>query len=161
MISVITINTKGEILENIVEIHKRCILETNSKYYSKQEIQEWISAVTIDNIKNQLNNSSWIILTDQNRIVGFAQYCKEDKELFQLQIDPDLQGKGYGKQLYEYIETDFRRNNIQQISLYSTLNAIEFYKNLGFEITKEIKYPLVKTKMDMVEMKKTLTHPHS
>ncbi|NMC08893.1 GNAT family N-acetyltransferase, partial [Candidatus Microgenomates bacterium] len=77
------------------------------------------------------------------------------------QIDPDLQGKGYGKQLYEYIETDFRRNNIQQISLYSTLNAIEFYKNLGFEITKEIKYPLVKTKMDMVEMKKILTHPHS
>ena len=96
------------------------------------------------------------MIKNNNKILGFAQYCLEDKEIYQIQIDPDEQGKGYGRELYNYIENDFRINKIKQISLLATLNAVQFYENLGFHIIKVIKFPLVKTKIKMIKMSKEL-----
>ena len=80
----------------------------------------------------------------------------KDKELYQIQIDPNEQGKGYGRKLYDYIENDFRINKAKQISLFATLNSVQFYKNLGFNVIKEIEFPLVKTKIKMIKMSRAL-----
>lgn len=80
----------------------------------------------------------------------------KDKELYQIQIDPNEQGKGYGRKLYDYIENDFRINKIKQVSLFATLNSVQFYKKLGFNVIKEIEFPLVKTKIKMIKMSRAL-----
>lgn len=157
MIDILTINTNQETLQKLVEIHKRCISETNAKYYQNQQIQEWLSLINVKNIKDQLENTSWIIIRNGDAIVGFAQYSIEEKELYQIQVDPEVQGGGYGKELYEYIEKDFKQNDITQISLFSTLNAVGFYEKLGFKTVKKIKFPLIETKVNMVEMIKKIS----
>lgn len=157
MIDILTINTKQETLEKLVDLHKRCISETNAKYYQNQQIQEWLSLINVKNIKDQLENTSWIIIKNGDAIVGFAQYSREEKELYQIQVDPEVQGGGYGKELYEYIEKDFKQNDITQISLFSTLNAVGFYEKLGFKTVKKIKFPLIETKVNMVEMIKKIS----
>ena len=157
MIDILTVNTNQKIFEKLVEIHKNCILETNAKYYNEQQIKEWLSLINVKNIRDQLGNTSWIIVKKNNDIVGFAQYSREEKELYQIQVCPDLQGRGYGKELYEYIENDFKQNGLPQISLFSTLNAVKFYERLGFRRVKKISFPLVKTQVNMVEMNKTIS----
>lgn len=156
MIKKFSSETKENILEKIVDIHKRCILETNSKYYNSEQIGEWISSINIQNIKDQLNNSSWIIIKEGNNLIGFAQYSIEDKEIYQIQIDPLEQGKGYGKKLYEYIEKQFRKNNIPSISLFATLNATLFYNKIGFKSVEDIEFQLTETKIKMTKMIKQL-----
>lgn len=143
-------------IPEIVRIHKNCIEQCNAKCYSTSQIQEWESDVSEHNILIQLESSSWIVLEIKNKIVGFAQYSLKNEELYQLQIDPNEQGKGYGKMLCEEIFKDFKTNNIKEISLYSTLNAVPFYLSLGFEEVKEIYYPLKKEKMEMIEMKRKI-----
>ncbi len=155
MIKQISTKTKKDILKKLVEIHKLCILETNSKYYDSEQIKEWISSVNIKNIQEQLTNSSWIIVKEKETIVGFAQYCLNESEIYQIQILPQYQGKGYGRELYRYIEKEFRDKNIATISLYSTLNAVSFYEKVGFKKIKNIKFNLSKTKVEMIEMKKS------
>lgn len=156
MIEKISSKTKENILEKIIDIHKRCILETNSKYYNSEQIGEWVSTINIQNVKDQLKNSSWIIIKERNNIIGFAQYSIEDKEIYQIQIDPQEQGKGYGKRLYEYIEKEFRKKNISSIFLFATLNAIPFYKKIGFKVIEDIEFQLIKTKIKMFKMIKVL-----
>ena len=156
MINKLSSNTNKEILKRLIEIHKKCISKTNSQFYEQEQINEWLSTIKIENIQDQLESTTWVVIKNNNKILGFGQYCLEDKEIYQIQIDPDEQGKGYGRELYNYIENDFRINKIKQISLLATLNAVQFYENLGFHIIKEIKFPLVKTKIKMIKMSKEL-----
>ncbi len=156
MINKISSNTNKEILKRLIEIHKECISKTNSQFYEQEQINEWLSTIKIENIQDQLESTTWVVIKNNNKILGFAQYSLEDKEIYQIQIDPDEQGKGYGRELYNYIENDFRINKIKQISLLATLNAVQFYENLGFHIIKVIKFQLVKTKIKMIKMFKEL-----
>jgi len=149
-------NIDPEILNRIVSIHKECIATVNSKYYNKKQIEEWLSVISVKNIQDQLYNTTWIVMKKDNQIVGFAQYSLEDKELYQIQVLPSEQGRGYGKRLYKYIEKDFKKNDIKDISLYATLNAIPFYRSLGFELIGKKDLLLITTSIQMKTMKKEL-----
>ena len=156
MINKLSSNTNKEILQKLIEIHKKCISKTNSQFYEQEQINEWLSTIKLENIQDQLDSTTWIVIKNNNEILGFAQYSLEDKELYQIQIDPDEQGKEYGRELYNYIENDFRINKIKQISLFATLNTVKFYEKLGFRVMKEIKFKLLKTKIKIIKMSKEL-----
>ena len=94
MITLISPSTNTKIIEKIVEIHTKCIKETNSQYYNNKQIDEWISLINRENVKNQLKNTTWILLRENNEIIGFAQYSKKDKSIYQIQITPSKQRKG-------------------------------------------------------------------
>lgn len=147
----ITLATKQDI-SKIVEIHKKCISETNAKVYDKEIINNWLSLINEENVLSQFENTTWIVVKEDTSIVGFAQYDLEDMDLYQIQIDPEYQGNGYGKELYNYIEVDFRKNNKDKIMLNATLNAVPFYKSLGFKEIENISYDGI----DMVSMEKVL-----
>jgi len=156
MIHQLTEKTELKTFEKVVDIHRLCISQSNAPYYPPEVIEEWLGQVNIDDTISQLKYSSWIVVEDEGEIVGFAQYSLSEEELYQMQVNPTLQRKGYGKELYEYIEEDFKKNNIKEMELYSVLNAIEFYKSLGFKKKRKIFFPLKKTKTELEVMTKKL-----
>ncbi len=156
MIVKLTPETEVKIFEKIVDIHRLCISQSNAPFYSPEVIKEWLDQVNVEDTIAQLKYSSWIVLEDEGKVVGFSQYSIPDSELYQIQVDPNLQRKGYGKELYEYIEEDFKKNNIKEMELYSVLNAVEFYKSLGLKKKRKIFLPLKKTKTELVVMTKKL-----
>jgi ribosomal protein S18 acetylase RimI-like enzyme len=157
MIHQLTEKTELKIFQQIVDIHRLCISQSNASTYSPEVIQEWLDEVNVEDTIGQLKYTKWIALEKDNTIVGFAQYSLPDGELYQIQIDPNLQKKGYGKELYGYIEEEFKKNNIKEMGLYSVKNAIEFYKSLGFKKKRKRFFPLKKTKTELEVMVKKLT----
>jgi len=143
-------------ITRIVEIHRKCVSTTNSKSYPNKNIKEWLEQINAENVECQLKNSLWYVMKKDKTIIGFCQFDSNDKELYQMQIDPDYQGSGYGKMLYEFIEKYFRKKKVSRISLYSTINAVEFYKKLGFLVTKPIKLKMRTLYNDLFEMEKSL-----
>jgi len=105
------------------------------------------------NVQSQFDSTSWIVIKEDKKIIGFAQYGLEDQTLYQIQIDPDYQGKGYGKKIFEYIENDFIVNKRNKMILNSTLNAKPFYINLGFKPLENIFFGDI----EMVHMEKNLS----
>jgi len=156
MIHQLTEKTELKIFQKVVDIHRLCISQSNASTYSPEVIQEWLDEVNVEDTKGQLKYTKWIALEKDNNIVGFAQYSLPDAELYQIQIDPNIQRKGYGRELYEYIEEDFKKNNIKEMELYSVLNAIEFYKSLGFKKKRKLLFPFKKTKAELEVMTKKL-----
>jgi N-acetylglutamate synthase-like GNAT family acetyltransferase len=150
----LTTKTKEKTLLAILDVHKSCVLKTNSKTYSSEIIKEWLSTLSLENIKEQLKNSSWVVIEENDEVLAFAQYSLKDKEIYQIQVKPEKQNQGFGKKLFEYLEKDFKKNNTKSITLFSTLDAVSFYEKLGFEKTKNIQFPLKKQSLKMVEIKK-------
>jgi ribosomal protein S18 acetylase RimI-like enzyme len=156
MIKKITPKTEEDIFQSIVDIHRLCISQSNVDTCSPEVIEEWLAQVNIEDTRKQLEYSTWVALENDNNVVGFAQYSLPDGELYQIQIDPAIQRSGYGKKLYEYIEKDFKKNNIEEMSLYSVHNAIKFYESLGFKRQKRHLFPLRKRKSELTVMTKKL-----
>jgi ribosomal protein S18 acetylase RimI-like enzyme len=148
------INNKD--IKEIVLIHKECVTKTNSKRYSPEIIDEWLKQINEKNVLDQLETTQWLVLEADSNVLGFCQYDLNEGELYQIQIHPKFQGKGYGKRLYTFVEEDFKVNKKHLISLYATLNAVPFYESLGFSVIKEILFDLGAQKMKMMEMSKDL-----
>lgn len=142
----------------IVALHRRCVLEENSKIYSKEAIAEWVSDVNEENTREQMvsGTSVWITARLGKDLVGFAQYTFESNEIYQMNVKPELQGRRVGTALYKYIEQDFVQNGVKQISLRATLNAVGFYEKLGFINLGIIKVRLKNETNDMIKMDKSL-----
>jgi ribosomal protein S18 acetylase RimI-like enzyme len=141
-----------ENVSEIVKIHKKCVQESNSRLYSTVIIEDWLKQINVENVLSQFKNSSWIVMKDNDRLVGFAQYSIKDGIIYQIQIAPEYQKKGYGKKLYNYIEKDFTRERQTKIMLNATLNATAFYERLGFKVLESINFGNI----EMVKMEKKL-----
>jgi ribosomal protein S18 acetylase RimI-like enzyme len=144
-------------LDTVVNIHKTCVSETNSKVYPKPVIQEWLNQINANNIVEQLSNSEWIVAKTNDTLLGFAQYSVEDGYLYQINVLPDFQGQQLGKRLFEYIEKEFKDKGVDEIKLNSTLNAVPFYKKLGFTELEPISFLLDKERLEMISMNKKVT----
>jgi len=147
--------TKENVMD-IVKIHKECISKINSKTYPGSVIKEWLGQVTKQNVLDQLDTSKWLVIREKDNIVGFCQYDLGGEELYQIQILPKYQGKGYGKYFYDFIEKDFVHNNVNKISLFATLNAVPFYESMGFKRVKPIEFRLRNETLNMLEMSKSI-----
>lgn len=76
-------------------------------------------------------------LTAQDRTVAFTIcHCVLDEAtLFNIAVDPQFQGKGYGKRLLQALILQLQQNNIQTLWLEvreSNLTAQKLYESLGF-----------------------------
>lgn len=145
-----------EDIKEIEKIHKDCVKKINAKFYSSAIVQEWLKQISAENIKDQFKNSIWAVLLIKEKIVGFVQFSIRTKELFQINIKPSLNGRGYGKKMYEYIEKYFIKKRVKIISLNATLNAVKFYNKLGFKKVKRIKFKLNNEFLEMIKMEKHL-----
>lgn len=141
----------------VVEIHRKCVSKTNSQKYSPDVIREWLGQISLNNLLNQLGTSRWCVVREGNRFVGFCQYDIAYGELYQIQVDPEYQGKGYGKHLYQFVENEFNKYRKRQITLNSTLNALPFYEKMGFKKVNDALYSLGRASIKMVRMEKAIS----
>lgn len=80
----------------------------------------------------------FIICFDDQSAIGFASYGAVDNEVFKLHklyILPEMQGKGAGKYMVNYIAKELQSEGVKYLRLnvnrYNA-NAIAFYEKAGF-----------------------------
>jgi ribosomal protein S18 acetylase RimI-like enzyme len=149
---------KTDDINSVVELHKKVVGLENSKFYPTEIINEWLSQISHENVFQQLSitDTPWYLIEVNKKIVGFSQFSTADKCLYQINIDPNYLGNGYGKKLYSFIEEKFRDSKADRIELWSTINAKEFYEKLGYKVIKKIKTKLINEEMDEYLMEKKL-----
>ena len=70
--------------------------------------------------------------------VGRLQFKSEDEaQIRYMAVADDLQGKGLGSQIISSLEDVARGKGIHRIILSARENALQFYKNNGYEIMKK------------------------
>ena len=137
----VTINDAKELL-NIYEYY---ILNTAITF----EINVPTLAEFEDRIKNITEKYPYICIFDNNKILGYAyahEYKPRDAYKYSCELsiylDNSLKGHGFGKLLYNNIESRLKEMGIKNIyscvtyvdkgDEYVTNNSVEFHKHLGF-----------------------------
>lgn len=120
---------------------------------------------SIESLENQLQtNKVFLLVEEDNRFIGFASYelnfeNSVKTKIHKLYVLPEIQGKGIGRQMIDFI-ADIALEN-QNPTLHLTVNknnkATDFYLKNGFEIMQEVVFDIGNGYvMDDYIMEKTL-----
>ncbi len=92
----------------------------------------------LDNIKK--NFDKFWIATEDNKIIGTIGIKNEQGKarISRMYISKDYRRKGLGKKLMS-LALNYCKNNYKEVflSTYKQMNSVDFYKKMGFSITKE------------------------
>jgi ribosomal protein S18 acetylase RimI-like enzyme len=121
--------------------------------YSEEQILKWNDNLTISKVYIEENDV--FNLVDENKIIGYYSYLKEEHnqvKLDNLFILPEYIGKGFGKYLMNDFLQRMRNENCQKITLNSEPNAEQFYQKLGFQKVGEFETSIKNRFMPIMEM---------
>jgi diamine N-acetyltransferase len=113
---------------------------------SKAQLDYMLEMIySIDSLEKQFNNGHiFLLIEDDQNFIGFASYelnCNNSNKtkLQKLYVLPEIQGKGIGKQVIDYIKDKVVLSN--NLALFLNVNkfnkAKDFYQKYGFQIIKE------------------------
>jgi N-acetylglutamate synthase-like GNAT family acetyltransferase len=124
----------------ILELHIDSIKTLCSVHYSEECISVWTTSRKLEHYKNIPGVEALIVgEEDHGKIIGFSRLDIKERCLTGLFVAPGQTGKNYGKRLLNRTEEIARSYGIEELLLYSTLNAMKFYHHMGYAgTTKEI-----------------------
>jgi ribosomal protein S18 acetylase RimI-like enzyme len=113
---------------------------------SKAQLDYMLEMIySIDSLEKQFDNGHiFLLIEDNQNFIGFASYelnCNNSNKtkLQKLYVLPEIQGKGIGKQVIDYIKDKVVLSN--NLALFLNVNkfnkAKDFYQKYGFQIVKE------------------------
>ena len=82
----------------------------------------------------------WEIKGNRRRLVVFARATSDhafNATVWDVVIHPNLQSKGLGKALMQYIIRKLRHSDISNITLFADPQVVDFYRRLGFVLDPE------------------------
>lgn len=115
---------------------------------SNEQLEYMLNLIyNIDSLEKQIDKShTFLLVEDENQFVGFASYelnyeNSNKAKIQKLYVLPQIQGKGIGKKLIDFIkEIAVENKNLSLVLNVNRFNkAKDFYIKYGFEIIKEVK----------------------
>lgn len=86
----------------------------------------------------------YVAETERHAIIGCGGWTREEPgsavmvpglaHVRHFAVDPAWAGRGVGRALFERCEIDARSHGIRLFKCFASLNAVEFYRTLGFEV---------------------------
>jgi predicted GNAT family N-acyltransferase len=97
-----------------------------------------------------------LVALDDGRVKGCVLFHPEsprDGRLFQMAVEPALQGTGLGRQLVVHLEAELKRRGFEHVHLHARATVQRFYEKLGYAVYAE---PFTEVGIPHVHMQRTL-----
>lgn len=83
------------------------------------------------------NQSRHIVLFDGDKAIATARYFEEAKGVYhagRIAVLKEYRGKGYGREILQYMEEDLKSIGADKITISAQLHAKGFYESLGYTV---------------------------
>ena len=122
-------------IENVIA---RAARQTMAIFYPDCSVEYVIETLSGQNLIDRINETHFYIVKLDDKVIGcgaIGPYCDSETEssLFNIFIDPDSQGKGFGKQLVRVLENDEYGKRAKRIEIPASITGIPFYRRLGYK----------------------------
>lgn len=79
-------------------------------------------------------------LFDEDKIIAIARLDEVDKDTSQVRfvaVDPEVQGKGYGRMIMQATETTAKKTGHKKMILHARDYAVDFYLSQNYELKEK------------------------
>lgn len=109
-----------------------------TKFYPKCSIEYIGESLNEEGVKARASWTHFYVIEEDEKIVacgaiGSYYGSETESSLFTIFVDPDYQGKGYGRKMIETLEKDEYFLRADRIEIPASMSAIPFYRKFGYE----------------------------
>lgn len=109
-----------------------------AKFYPQAEIEKVVKTLDTKGVKERASWTHLYVAVENSIVVGcgaIGEYwgSKTESSLFSIFVDPEYQGKGYGRKIIETLEQDELFKRAKRIEVPASMSAIPFYRKMGYE----------------------------
>ncbi|MBA6152788.1 GNAT family N-acetyltransferase [Gelidibacter maritimus] len=123
----------------ITTIFRDTITNVNAKDYSEKQIRQWASGASdIDQWKDRIANSYFIVAELNDTIVGFA-YLSKGNYFDGLFVHKDFLRRGFGIKLMRIIESQALAEGYEVIKADVSITALPFFEDQYYIVEKKQK----------------------
>jgi putative acetyltransferase len=94
------------------------------------------------------------VAESSGQVVGFSNL--EEADVDQLYVDPDLDGKGVARKLYDAVESEAIKRGVADLTATASLRAIPAFLSFGFVERARIARPFNGATFEVAQMVKDL-----
>ena len=143
--------------EKITAVHKASIEILCSECYAPNDIAGWVEVLSPGIYENAIREKVMIVAEDGDEILGLGILDLENKEIRAVYVHPRVKGMGIGKRLLLELEANASENNVDRLTLCSTINALGFYKHHGYTMESKTFHELPNgVKLECIRMHKAM-----
>jgi putative acetyltransferase len=142
--------------KSICELFQDTLEKINIADYSQKEIDAWKIADTPEKVKERIRDKKryMCIAENNNEIIGIGTL--KGNIITAVYVKSDRVGKGVGSSILKRLENVARKGGYTELSLDSSLTAVKFYKNHGYEKVRNSVHQVGDVELSCVIMKKNL-----
>lgn len=127
---------KVEDAQAIMALHERSVLGLCQGDYTLEQLQDWVGRGTLEKYQYRLeNHQTWVAELD-GKTVGYVRWNPATNELCSIFIDPDYARRGIATKLMVIACEDAAAQGVGEMWLDASLNAVPFYKTLGWQFVE-------------------------
>lgn len=126
-----------------------------SDIYPAELLNEFCKKYTVSKLKERAEKVSLWVAKRNDIVLGIIGL--KENELRTFFVNPDYQGQGIGRALYEMFEKEVIKRKIKKIKLEGSPKGEPVYKKFGFKKQKTIYKERVGIKYSDAVMSKTIT----
>ncbi len=121
-----------------IAVIKRSISGSLSKVYPQKLIDEFCKKYTLENFGEKAKEIEYFIAEEKQTKTIVGIIALKENELRTFFVDPNFQGKGIGRKLYNHIESIAKERNIKKIILKGSPIGELVYLKFGFKKVKSV-----------------------
>jgi GNAT superfamily N-acetyltransferase len=113
------------------DIRNAAILTGCRDYYPPESLAIWTAGAIAEEFIQCVVEQFYVATVD-DAVVGTGLIDCNTGRLDAIFVRPEMMGRGIGRQMVSFLEDIGRAADLTELTLDSTLNAAEFYRNCGF-----------------------------
>ena len=133
---------RQEDCQSIGNVHSAAVSGIRTDLYTPEEIQAWAVPKKPESYEEYIHSREFFVADEGEVIVGFGVLNPENTVVEPVYVSPLAGRRGIGLALLRKLEERARALGLGVLRLNASLNAVPFYKRVGYVAQEESKYRL-------------------
>lgn len=121
-------------------LRTRAVKLTCASHYSAEQIEVWSASPAPESYLRLVVTQGALIAEDEGQLLGYGILDRQTGEVIAVFVEPGQDGKGVGRLLMQGLEAIAAEEHYTRLYLFSSLNAADFYRAMGFVAIRDEAY---------------------
>lgn len=113
-------------------LRTRAVRLTCASHYSAEQIEVWSASPAPESYVRLIVTQSALMAQENGQLLGYGILDRQSGEVIAVFVEPGQDGNGIGKLLMQGLEAIAAQEHFTRLYLFSSLNAADFYRAMGF-----------------------------
>ena len=129
-------------IQEVSDLIARTARKCWKDYYPNSMIEQVCESLNYEGVKKRASWTHFYVIIENDKIIacgaiGSYWGSLTESSLFTIFVDPELQGKGYGRKIMKILENDEYFLRAKRIEIPAGIVAIPFYRKMGYEFKND------------------------